>query len=150
MLTASEVQQIRLDRARVNHETYKSILETAYARIRTRASANATGMAFVVPAFVPGRPVYAHDHAVRYVTEKLRRGGFSVQHLSDNTIFIDWTPQKKNRHKPRPSTPPEYQSKPPQSKSKPKPKPKIPKSPSKTPADVTQRLELLKKTMGWT
>lgn len=96
MLTAAEVRKIRQDRAKTNHETYKGIVETAYSRIKARANQNATCVTFVVPAFVPGRPVFAHGHAIRYVTEKLQRGGFRVEPgaigpRGVGALVIDWS-----------------------------------------------------------
>ena len=94
LLTVSDVQQVRIDRARVNHETYKQLLGTVYDRIRRRASVNATHLAYNVPVFVPGRPMYTLSHAVRYITDKLRRGGFGVQAGPDGqTLYVDWTPR---------------------------------------------------------
>ena len=89
-LTVGEVRAIRTQRAQVNHETYKTILARAYERIKRRAGANFSCLDFPVPPFVPGRPVFAHAHAVRYVTEKLRRGGFGVEDRGDGTLHVDW------------------------------------------------------------
>lgn len=89
-----DVHAIQLKRAEVNHRTYKSIFESACDRIRRRAIIpNAPrDMLFRVPPFVWGRPPYAHAHAIRYVTEKLRRNGFKVSPDAGDpgTLHVDW------------------------------------------------------------
>lgn len=90
----SDVQQIRVKRGRVNHETYRQLYASLHDRIKRRAAANGTNLTYQVPPFVIGRPVYTPSHAVRYVSDKLRRGGFGVTVLADGmTLFIDWTPR---------------------------------------------------------
>jgi hypothetical protein len=90
MLTVGDVQAVRLDRARTNHETYKIVLQRVYDRIRHRTSLNGTDLTYAVPPFVPGRPVYDPSHAARYVTEKLRRGGFAVT-ADGSSLVVDWS-----------------------------------------------------------
>ena len=91
MLTVGDVQAVRLDRARTNHETYKIVLQRVYDRIRHRTSLNGTDLTYAVPPFVPGRPVYDPSHAARYVTEKLQRGGFAVTTDDAGSLVIDWS-----------------------------------------------------------
>ena len=91
MLTVGDVQAVRLDRARTNHETYKMVLQRVYDRIRHRTSLNGTDLTYVIPPFVPGRPVYDPSHAARYVTEKLQRGGFAVTADDAGALVIDWS-----------------------------------------------------------
>lgn len=92
LLTVTDVQQVRVERARVNHETYKQLLNAVYERIKRRATASATHLTYAIPFFVPGRPVYDPTHAARYITDKLRRGGFQVE-TKDQTLHVDWTPR---------------------------------------------------------
>jgi hypothetical protein len=91
MLTVGDVQAVRLERARTNHETYKLVLQRVYDRIRHRSSLNATDLAYAIPPFVPGRPVYDQSHAARYVTEKLQRGGFRVATDDAGALVVDWS-----------------------------------------------------------
>jgi hypothetical protein len=107
LLTVTDVQKIRVDRARVNHDTYKQLYAIVHDRIKRRASVNATHLTYVVPPFVPGRPVYVPGHAARYITDKLRRGGFAVLASEDGgTLLIDWTPRPTRVPKPEPPPPP--------------------------------------------
>lgn len=91
MLTVGDVQAVRLERARTNHETYKIVLQRVYDRIRHRTSLNGTDMTYAIPPFVPGRPVYDPSHAARYVTEKLQRGGFGVSTDDAGSLVVDWS-----------------------------------------------------------
>ena len=91
MLTVDEVRKIRLDKARVNHETYKGILAQVYTRIRQVATMHGVSLVARVPHLVPGRPVFNPAHAERYVTEKLRLGGFDVSPLGGGLLAVQWT-----------------------------------------------------------
>lgn len=107
LLTVSDVQQVRVERARVNHETYKKLYGVVHDRIKRRAEVNATHLTYAVPPFVPGRPVYNVTHAARYITDKLRRGGFSVWASDDGaTLFVDWAPKPKRLHLAAAAAPP--------------------------------------------
>ena len=100
LLTADEVNGVRARRASVNHETYKVILQRVYDRIRHQAAMNRSDLAYALPAIVPGRPVYDATHAMRYVTDKLRLGGFEVE-TDGPTVYVSWKPRapaKKPRH----------------------------------------------------
>ena len=102
LLTADEVNGVRARRASVNHETYKVILQRVYDRIRHQAAMNRSDLAYALPAIVPGRPVYDATHAMRYVTDKLRLGGFEVE-TDGPTVYVSWkpaprAPAKKPRH----------------------------------------------------
>lgn len=134
LLTVMDIQQIRVDRARVNHETYKQLYATVHDRIKRRASVNATHLAYAVPPFVPGRPVYVLSHAARYITDKLRRGGFAVLVSEDGgTLFVDWTP--------RPTRVPKK----PEEPAAPPPKSKRQSPPTISRQAVAARLEALKR-----
>jgi hypothetical protein len=94
-LTVADLQRDREARARVNHETYKQLLRQVQDRIRARSQNKATAIAWQVPPFVPGRPVYTVSHASRYVSEKLRRGGFEVSVAAPQAdvhmLFVSWS-----------------------------------------------------------
>lgn len=135
LLTADEVNGVRARRASVNHETYKVILQRVYDRIRHQAAMNRSDLAYALPAIVPGRPVYDAAHAMRYVTDKLRLGGFEVA-TDGPMIYASWKPARQAT--PAAATTPK------------KPKPNKPKKPraapaaKSTPGDLSRRLEILK------
>lgn len=100
MILADEVRQIRVDRARVNHETYKSIYDTVATRIRNRALRGDSSAVIQVPGMVPGRPVYDIMHASRYVRDKLRAGGFGVSgDIHAGVLTVDWQSHGQSRAK---------------------------------------------------
>jgi hypothetical protein len=134
LLTADEVNGVRARRASVNHETYKVILQRVYDRIRHQAAMNRSDLAYALPAIVPGRPVYDAAHAMRYVTDKLRLGGFEVA-TDGPMIYASWKPARQATPVRDTATTPK------------KPKPKKPRAApaaKSTPGDLSRRLEILK------
>jgi len=95
-LTVEELQHERQERATVNHATYKQLLGQVQDRLRIRATNNFTDLLWPVPPLVPGRPVYKVSHAARYITDKLRRGGFEVTTAAPekdvHVLYITWSP----------------------------------------------------------
>ena len=115
MIRIQDVHDIQLRRARTNHETYKSLFEACCTRIRRRAllPQGPKALQYHVPAFVWGRPPFQHAHAVRYVSEKLRRNGFSVTECAPGALLVQWTsaqaqtstPAKQVRQPAKPAKP---------------------------------------------
>lgn len=110
MLTVRELQQKREARAKVNHETYKFLLRQAQDRVRLRAENKCTDLLWQVPPLVPGRPIYTVSHAARYITDKLRRGGFEVTPAAPapdvHVLYISWKAQPEaQRRSPAPRRP---------------------------------------------
>lgn len=132
MLTVADLHRQRQARAQVNHETYKQLWRQVQDRIRSRADNRATDLVWQVPPLVPGRPLYAPSHAARYVSEKLRHGGFEVTVAAPqpdiHVLYIDW--------KRRPANPP------PRARAQPAPEP--PDLPHAGLEDATRSLEKLK------
>lgn len=97
MLTVEDLQTQRQARATVNHETYKQLWKQVQGTIRTRATNNFKDLLWQIPPLVPGRPVFNAAHAARYVSEKLRLGGFVVTVASPapdvQMLYITWPPR---------------------------------------------------------
>lgn len=91
MLTVHELSKPNIERAHKNHETYKMLYGTCVQHIKRKHAAECTTTIYTVPEFVLGRPTYQHTHAVRYVSEKLRRGGFDVHTGENGILTIDWS-----------------------------------------------------------
>lgn len=89
-----DVHAIQLRRAQTNHETYKQLFEACCSRIRRRAHLPKAPqhIHYAVPPFVWGRPPFKHSHALRYVSEKLRRNGFDVSESSPGVLLVQWRP----------------------------------------------------------
>ena len=107
-LTVDDVRQIRAQKAGVNHATYKTIYNSIETAITRRAARGDTSIDYVVPPFIPGRPMYQLDHAIRYCREKLHLNGFHVSVKDSDVLLIDWKPQ-----------PPQGKPQPPQGKPQP-------------------------------
>lgn len=103
MLTVHELRRQREAKARVNHETYKQLLGQVQGRIRARADNKFQDLMWQVPLMVPGRPLFAVSHAARYVSEKLRRGGFDVTVVAPQPdvaiLCISWSVKKERDDK---------------------------------------------------
>jgi hypothetical protein len=96
-LTVDDVRQIRAQKAGVNHATYKTIYTNIETAITRRAARGDTSIDYVVPPFIPGRPMYQLDHAIRYCREKLHLNGFHVSVKDSDVLLIDWKPQPPGR-----------------------------------------------------
>lgn len=95
MLTVDSILRDRVRRARANHETYRTMYAAAATHVQRVSAAlpKCTETLVQVPAFVTGRPPFDHTHAIRYVSDKLRRGGFSVEEdarFKAGTLRVSW------------------------------------------------------------
>lgn len=99
MLTVAHLAQPHIERSKRNHETYRGIYATCVENIKRKHGAGCTETVWEVPAFVPGRPLFAHSHAVRYVSDKLRFGGFQVDPVAEATLKIDWAQGVRDSHR---------------------------------------------------
>ena len=93
LFTVEDANKIVHEKAAVNRETYKQVLELCYKRIRATLKNDKTAreVVFVLPPFIVGKPVYNKDHAVRYIVGKLKHGGFKATPENDNrSIRIRW------------------------------------------------------------
>ena len=89
MFSVENLCQPILARASMNHETYKMLYMQCVEHIKRKHEAGCTITLFHVPEFVFGRPPFTHDHAIRYVAEKLRRGKFDVK-VDGPVLHVDW------------------------------------------------------------
>lgn len=91
MLTVSDLSQPNIQRAQKNHETYKLLYLKCAEHIKRKHSVGCRTTIYDIPEFVVGRPTFTHSHAIRYVSDKLRRGGFDVHKDEHGVLTIDWT-----------------------------------------------------------
>jgi hypothetical protein len=92
MLTVRDLVKPTLERTNRNHETYKNLYDECAAHIQRANGAGGRETTWMVPPFVIGRPPFTHSHAMNYVSEKLRRGGFTVTTMPgcDGRIHVTW------------------------------------------------------------
>lgn len=106
MVTAADMHAIRVQKSRVNHETYKEIYGRVSERIKVHGNMGARDIVLKIPSYVAGRPLYDVTHATRYVVEKLKLAGFEVRAQSDDTVYVSWKrPPPAPKKPPRPSPP---------------------------------------------
>jgi hypothetical protein len=89
MLSVDDLCKPLLKRALINHETYKILYTECIQHIKRKHESGCTITLYHVPDFLLGRPIYTHAHAIRYITEKLRRGNFDVI-VDGSVLHIDW------------------------------------------------------------
>ena len=89
MLRVDELCKPIIQRAEMNHETYKMLYIQCVEHIKRKHACGCTITLYQVPDFVWGRPPFTHAHAIRYVSEKLRRGKFDVK-VDGPVLHIDW------------------------------------------------------------
>lgn len=116
LLTVNEIQGMVKEKAERNKETYKQLLQMCYNKIKRAVDKDrrTKSLTFVLPPFLLGQPLYNMAHAVRYIIEKLERGGFTASPVLQNGIFIEWgkkpdKPKKKSK-KPRAEEAPSVQA----------------------------------------
>jgi hypothetical protein len=99
ILSVKELDKKSLERAKVNHDTYRYIYDLCASQIRRQNDAGNTQTIYTIPAFVIGRTPYTHSHAIRYTVEKLERGGFHVTPDPEcpAMILIDWDRQTREQ-----------------------------------------------------
>ena len=89
MLKVNDLFDANKNRKNKAREVYKRILLDVYKKIKNRNEYNATNVIFRVPLMMLDAPLYDIAAAVKYVSKKLREGGFKVIER-DNVIQIDW------------------------------------------------------------
>jgi len=93
MITADELRANRDKDIAVNHTTYKQIYEELSQSVRHRCldDPRQVTTAVSVPAWVPSRPPFRLENAVKYVKRKFEIGGFQVYRgASDDVLILDW------------------------------------------------------------
>lgn len=134
MVTAGDAQRMRLDRANMNHQTYKFICGQIEQKIRSHAMMKETSVTAKIPEYVPGRPVFKVNRAARYVEDKLRILGFHVVMYGSGTEYYVDVSWKAAKPSPRAAKPP-------------KPKPKRTLDVVVSATDVSDRLDSLRRRL---
>ena len=102
MLRASDLWKQEEQQRTVNMQAMRPVLSNLCSQIKSHAATNpdAPYMAYDVPTFVFGYPLYKHAEAVQYVKETLEEQGFKVWIAYNGTLLISWI--KSNSKKPVP------------------------------------------------
>jgi len=92
MLRATDLWKQQEQMRVVHMQAMRPVLSNLCSQIKTHAAANphAPYMAYDVPSFVFGYPLYSHVEAVAYVKEALEEQGFKVWISGTYTLLISW------------------------------------------------------------
>lgn len=90
-ISVADLASSNVKKSSHNHETYRMLYEQCISHIRTKHVAGYTETYWIVPEFVLGRGLFDVQHAIRYITEKLKLGGFEVDLVQNSTMLhISW------------------------------------------------------------
>ena len=92
MLRASDLWKQEEQQRSINMQAMRPVLSNLCSQIKSHAATNpdAPYMAYDVPTFVFGYPLYKHTEAVQYVKETLEEQGFKVWIAYNGTLLISW------------------------------------------------------------
>jgi hypothetical protein len=75
-------------------KTYKKVFDRVEKKIILASSSNSYHCSYEIPKIIIGLPIYSVDGCLEYVIKKLKKNGFGIKVLSENTIFISWYPKE--------------------------------------------------------
>lgn len=101
--TVGDVKKLVDEKSQANRMIYRELLDMCHRRIKTRVEQDkrATEVTFVLPPFIVGKPVFNKDHAIRYIVDKLKLGGFRAEPRSENhAVYVSWDVIGRRKKKP--------------------------------------------------
>jgi hypothetical protein len=112
MLQAKELWKAEDERKSHRMKAMRPVLAGLFNDIKRHAQINPESpmMAFNVPSFVFGYPLFDHDEAINYIQETLEEQGFKVWRAPPAYLMISWMkPVKQTREAVKPPKPgPDY------------------------------------------
>lgn len=91
-LTLGDLQASSQKMRDVQHDTCRMVLASCQDHIKAINATGQTSVVYQIPGMVEGRPAMSSRKIALYVQDRLLKGGISVRLLSDNLVYIDWTP----------------------------------------------------------
>jgi hypothetical protein len=91
MLKVSDLLNEQKQRKGIKKQVYKDLLSYCYKKIQNTNLNNKSCFTYKLGIIKIGFPLYDLNYAIQYIALKLRKGGFAVTILNENTIFIDWS-----------------------------------------------------------
>lgn len=104
MLRAKDLWRQSEERKMQRMAAMRPVLAQLFSKIKTHAAQNPESpyMAFDVPTFVWGFPLYSVEDAISHLHEILSEQGYQVWTVPPKTLFISWMKpakeDKKNSH----------------------------------------------------
>ena len=90
MLCVSDLKKLDEKKGEKRKETYKKLLNECYTKIKKTHCKNQRTYVYTIPYFSMDMPLINVNEALRYVTKKLKKGGFTVLNHSNNSILVHW------------------------------------------------------------
>ena len=97
LIPASELQKDKEKKKLIKKEIYKNILEIFSKKIKHVAESGTTWVILETPGFVMGCPSFDITSATIYLERQLRNGGYKTRIITNSSIFVDWSPEPKDK-----------------------------------------------------
>lgn len=75
--------------------TYNSVLEKCYLRIKRYTENYQLRCLYEIPTFIIGTPIYDYEELKTYIINNLKKKGFKVLIFNNTTIYISWDLKNK-------------------------------------------------------
>jgi hypothetical protein len=87
--TLEAISEMRMQKARINHEAYKELWNQCSRVIMYNARQDLRWARFVVTPWVVGKPLVDTTRAARYIADKLNRRGFRLVQADNRPPFVE-------------------------------------------------------------
>ena len=91
MLSVNQLHKEIEKRETKKSQTYQSVLEKCYERIKTvNSKSNDCYCLYICPTFIFGFPLYNITNCIIYIMNDLIKNGFKVIYTHPNLLYISW------------------------------------------------------------
>ena len=90
MVTADELVQEQSERNLKRRKYFKKIYKLVERRIVDSSKINLYQCYYDIPRFIINVPIYSIDECKKYIIDRLKKNGFVVNIISENTLIIKW------------------------------------------------------------
>lgn len=88
MLSVEDVMNIRIHRSSFNHDLYKDLLQKCYDKILWYARMGHSSAFFYIRPLQFDRPLVNTRNAYNYIRDKLEKGNFKVETITDGSTYL--------------------------------------------------------------
>jgi len=78
------------ERARTHNPAFDYVVKKAIKVVRDAAKQKHSSVAYCVPDYVQGFPIYSKDACMRYVVSLFERKGYDVRRATEDIIVVRW------------------------------------------------------------
>jgi hypothetical protein len=79
------------------YKTYESVLKLCHLKIKRTAENEKLFCVYYIPKFIIGTPLYDHEQLKLYIIQSLKKSGFIVKLINNESIYISWDLKNKKR-----------------------------------------------------